>query len=43
VPLWSLAQANPSLGNTALAKGQEIVIPRHLMPAGTDERRDGRQ
>lgn len=45
VPLWSLAQANPSLGNTAFAKGQEIVIPRHLLPAGIDDKgvRDGRQ
>jgi len=45
VPLWSLAQANPTLGNTAFAKGQEIVIPRHLLPAGIDEKgmRDGRQ
>ena len=45
VPLWSLAQANPSLGNTSFAKGQEIVIPRHLMPVGIDEKavRDDRQ
>jgi hypothetical protein len=45
VPLWSLAQANPSLGNTSFAKGQEIVIPRHLTPASIDEKglRDGRQ
>lgn len=45
VPLWSLAQANPSLGDTSFAKGQEIVIPRHLEPAGADEKwgADGRR
>ena len=45
VPLWSLAQANTTLGNLPLAARQEIVIPRHLLPAGMDEKamRDGRQ
>ncbi len=45
LPLWSLAQANQQLGSTPLAKGQEIVIPRHLEPAGADEKwgADGRQ
>jgi hypothetical protein len=45
LPLWSLAQANRQVGNTPLAKGQEIVIPRHLEPAGPDDRGapDGRQ
>jgi hypothetical protein len=44
VPLWSLAQANTTLGNSPLAAGQEITIPRHLLPAGMDEKtlRDGR-
>lgn len=44
VPLWSLAQANPSLGDTSFAKGQEIVIPRRLEPAGVDQKwgADGR-
>jgi pimeloyl-ACP methyl ester carboxylesterase len=45
VPLWSLAQANPTLGSTPIAAGQEIVIPRHLLPAATNDRVavDGRQ
>jgi hypothetical protein len=45
VPLWSLAQANPTFGNAPVAAGQEIVIPRHLLPASTDQRlaHDGRQ
>lgn len=39
LPLWSLAQANRQVvGNMPLAKGQEIVIPRHLEPAGADEK-----
>jgi pimeloyl-ACP methyl ester carboxylesterase len=33
VPMWSLLQANALPENSALSAGQEIVIPRHLMPA----------
>lgn len=31
VPLWSLAQVNPA-ANGALAAGQRIIVPRHLLP-----------
>lgn len=32
LPAWSLSQANRLPDNTPLARGQEIVIPRHLAP-----------
>jgi len=31
--IWSLSQVNPLPENTPLVVGQEIVIPRHLLPA----------
>jgi pimeloyl-ACP methyl ester carboxylesterase len=33
VPMWSLLQANQLPENAPLAAGQQIVIPRHLVPA----------
>lgn len=33
VPVWSLLQANKLPQDTPLAAGQEIVVPRHLLPA----------
>ncbi len=33
VPVWSLLQVNQLPENTPLAAGQEIVVPRRLMPA----------
>ena len=33
VPVWSLAQANRLPESTSLVAGQQIVIPRHLLPA----------
>ena len=35
LPIWSLSQVNQLPENTPLVAGQEIVIPRHLMPAAT--------
>jgi predicted alpha/beta-hydrolase family hydrolase len=35
LPVWSLAQANRLPENTPLIAGQEIVVPRHLLPAQT--------
>ena len=35
LPLWSLLQVNAMPDNAPLFAGQEIVIPRHLMPAET--------
>ncbi len=35
VPLWSLAQANPTVDSGPLAAGQQIVVPRHLRPPPT--------
>ena len=32
VPLWALAQANKLPENAPLAIGQDVVIPRHLLP-----------
>ncbi|MGH6680285.1 MAG: LysM peptidoglycan-binding domain-containing protein, partial [Bradyrhizobium sp.] len=32
VPLWSLAQANPIADSGPLTAGQQIVVPRHLLP-----------
>ena len=32
VPLWALAQLNSVSDHDALAAGQRIVVPRHLMP-----------
>jgi hypothetical protein len=45
VPLWSLAQANRTLGGAPIPAGQEVVIPRHLLPAATNDKvaADGRQ
>lgn len=33
LPVWSLLQVNQLQENTPLAAGQEIVVPRHLLPA----------
>jgi len=35
VPLWSLAEINPSAANGPLAEGERIVVPRHLVPMAT--------
>jgi hypothetical protein len=32
VPLWSLAEINPSAARGPLTEGQRIVVPRHLVP-----------
>jgi hypothetical protein len=32
VPLWSLRQMNKTPDNAPLAKGQRIIVPRHLVP-----------
>jgi LysM repeat protein len=32
VPLWSLAQVNPTVDSGPLTAGQQIVVPRHLLP-----------
>ncbi|MGY8669254.1 LysM peptidoglycan-binding domain-containing protein [Bradyrhizobium sp. UFLA05-109] len=33
VPVWSLAQANGLSESTPLAAAQDVIIPRHLLPA----------
>jgi len=35
LPIWSLVQANQLPESAPLAKGQRIIIPRHLLPAAT--------
>ncbi len=32
VPLWSLAEVNPSAARGPLTEGQRVVVPRHLVP-----------
>jgi fermentation-respiration switch protein FrsA (DUF1100 family) len=32
VPFWSLAEINAALARAPLAEGQQVVIPRHLVP-----------
>jgi hypothetical protein len=32
VPLWSLAELNPSAARAPLTEGQRIIVPRHLVP-----------
>lgn len=36
VPVWSLVQVNSLPENVPLPVGQAVVVPRHLLPAGTD-------
>jgi len=33
LPMWSVSQMNPVSENTPLQAGQQVVIPRHLLPA----------
>lgn len=40
LPMWSLLQVNNLPQNTPLPAGQEIVVPRHLMPAEAAPARD---
>lgn len=35
VPLWSLAQANPSVDSEPLTAGRRIIVPRRLLPPPT--------
>jgi hypothetical protein len=35
VPLWSVAELNPSAARTSLTEGQRVIIPRHLVPMTT--------
>jgi hypothetical protein len=35
VPLWSLAEINPSAAGGSLTEGQRIIVPRHLVPMAT--------
>lgn len=32
VPLWALKQLNKGVGDAALAAGQAVIVPRHLVP-----------
>jgi hypothetical protein len=37
VPLWSLAQVNKGVAESApLVPGERIVVPRHLMPIAAE-------
>jgi hypothetical protein len=35
VPVWSVAELNPSAARTPLTEGQRVIIPRHLVPMTT--------
>jgi hypothetical protein len=35
VPLWSVAELNPSAARAPLTEGQRVVVPRHLVPMAT--------
>ena len=33
VPLWSITQINPHIGDGALIPGERVIVPRYLVPA----------